>query len=113
MHCAAEQGNLAEVQSLIKTHARYITRTNTIGNTPLHLAAANGHIGVVQCLVETKEGKKTLNTKNKLNQTACQMAGHNKHSDVAGCLVTAAMQKLTVQPTSSSKKGHAGHKRRK
>jgi hypothetical protein len=51
LHDAAAHGDEAKVRELLATKAAWLHRFDETGWTPLHHAAANGHLGVVECLI--------------------------------------------------------------
>lgn len=51
LHDAAKFGNVAEVNELLAQRPQLIGARDTSGGTPLHMAAASGHGGVVEVLV--------------------------------------------------------------
>ncbi len=52
MHAAAAQGKTDELTTVLASEAVDINATNDAGQTPLHLAIANGHDEAVRALVE-------------------------------------------------------------
>ncbi len=89
LHIAAGMGHTEIVQRLIAGGIK-INETNKIGETPLYLAAHNGHANVVKLLCSYRDVKGANTDLNKsLNNgtTPLHIAIQNKHFDVVNILI--------------------------
>ena len=75
---ACSAGDLRQVQKLSNS-VDVLTR-NRVGSTPLHMAAAGGHMEIVQYLVEHAGAR--INTKNRNGHTPAHVARLCDHRDV-------------------------------
>ncbi len=93
LHYAAKSGLLDVCQSLVFLvyhQTRVLIRlkidhVDEEGNSCLHLAAREGHLEIVRCLVNTGAMKNTFNAK---KQTACDIAQSNGHDEVVAFLLS-------------------------
>ncbi|EQC36355.1 hypothetical protein SDRG_06460 [Saprolegnia diclina VS20] len=85
VHAAAEGGHLRTLQALLvaggNMHAKDIS-----GATPLHLAAANGHVAIVQYLAEMMH--MPLNVTTESGETPLHLAATHNHVSVVGYLLS-------------------------
>ncbi|KAL6060416.1 Ammonium transporter [Balamuthia mandrillaris] len=77
---AAAIGDLAELKRLCKKHANP-SLGDYDGRTPLHVAAAGGHIAVVKYLVEA--AKVNINALDRWHQTGLTEAVNHQHKEIA------------------------------
>jgi hypothetical protein len=85
LHWAANHGCRPLVLHLTKSRPRLKARTDSQGQTPLHLAAAAGHAGLVPLLLTPA----TLEAADSNNQTALQLAVQNRQAEAAAALLAA------------------------
>src|SRR5512141_1369856 len=71
IHEAAANGNTAKVQVLLAANPESINSRDADGKTPLHYAAAAGHLSVVELLVTNRAN---LNVRNKTGLTPFALA---------------------------------------
>lgn len=74
-------GHLSSARALYAIASNVISTTDSSENTPLHLAAINGHIHLCKWLVNTC--KSDRNARNASCKTAAQVAAENNHADLA------------------------------
>lgn len=101
LHVAAQFGNHKYVKIILENSlsSSLLRCLNIDGETPLHIAAREGHLDIVKALIdcakrpdyeEVESGggvaKEILRATNKDNDTALHMAVRNHHSDVVGLL---------------------------
>jgi ankyrin repeat protein len=84
IHAAAEGGDLAAVQSLVKSDRRLVEARDWENLTPLHLAAFHGHKDVVEFLIS--QGA-CVNAKTTAGVTPLHMAAQIGNQDVAQVLL--------------------------
>lgn len=84
VHIAAAHGRLALVKLMHKLGAN-LKALDSIGSTPLHLAAEAGHGAVCGYLVE--RGKVDINVTNSIGNTALHRAARRGHFDVIWSLL--------------------------
>ncbi len=85
LHEAAEGGDLANAKLTLKNHPDFISRKdNAMGDTPLHLAARNGHEDIVQLLLTSKAD---VNAKDDWQQTPLHFAAAYGHMAVVELLL--------------------------
>ncbi|KAH8774528.1 ankyrin repeat protein, partial [Diaporthe sp. PMI_573] len=84
LHDAAKSGKLDEVCSLILHHQADIQATTSSGETPLHVAAENGHTAVVEALL--KNGADIQSTTHG-SETALHTAAKTGHYEVVETLL--------------------------
>ena len=79
---------------------------NTCGNTPLHLAASEGHAQVTKCLLDSSAD---ANVKNEQSFTPLELAVLNDHAKVASLLepvaTLTARSRQQLQMLKETKKG--------
>jgi ankyrin repeat protein len=85
LHRAAQQGSQAHVKQLLESEANVEARTTSHGRTPLHLAAAAGHAGLLHLLTTPS----TLDAQDDNNQTALQLAVRGRQLEAASALLAA------------------------
>jgi ankyrin repeat protein len=83
LHCAAEQGDIEQVQLLIANGADINSR-DQYGQTPLERAAFAGHIKVVELLIA--KGAE-VNTKNQSGRTPLHVSALRGYRDIAQSLI--------------------------
>ena len=81
---AAKDGDVGRVKQLARDGAP-VNWADTNGITALHVAAGNGHLAVVRCLV--KELNADVNQALKDGDTPLYIAAHQGHVEVVRCLV--------------------------
>lgn len=84
IHDEAALGNLAKVQSLLKSQPDLVFSRNQYGETPLHLAAQTGHKDVVELLLAYKAD---ANARSLRGWTPLHFAAANGHRDVVALLL--------------------------
>ncbi len=84
IHDAARDGDLVKVTALLKQNPDLVFSKDDGGETPLHLAAANGHKDVVELLLASKA---EANAKDNAGVTPLYLAACEGHKDVAELLV--------------------------
>ncbi|KAF9922410.1 hypothetical protein BGZ65_009624 [Modicella reniformis] len=88
----ARYGELEEIQTLVKSSEPekakvLLSHQDEYGKTPLHMAAANGHLDVVEYLI-TVISPGAVNTQNEQGNTALHWAAMNGHTQVVETLIT-------------------------
>jgi len=85
IHDASRDGDLAKVRSLLKGDSSLvISKDAELSATPLHWAAANGHMDVARFLLANKA---QVNAKNNEGQTPLHIAAANGQVEIAGLLL--------------------------
>ncbi|XP_075406493.1 ankyrin repeat domain-containing protein 26 isoform X3 [Tenrec ecaudatus] len=84
IHKAAWAGDVGEVQRLLTLRRNDLDRRDRQNRTPLHLACANGHVGVVKVLVKRKCH---LNLCDRDNRTALMKAVQCQEEECAAVLL--------------------------
>jgi hypothetical protein len=84
MHCAAHHGNLNVVRLLAERRGSNVKLKNKQGRTPLHSAAAAGHVKLVQYLL--KEGA-DINATGRFGETPLHCAASAGYTDIVRILV--------------------------
>jgi ankyrin repeat protein len=83
LHLAASMGHEEVVSFLLSQEAQ----ATTVAKTPLMLASEKGHLGVVQLLVQHREGQ-GLDERDKGGWTALHWAAHEGHAEVINFLLS-------------------------
>jgi hypothetical protein len=86
LHCAASYGFSGVVNYLIITHAEDINATSRGWETPLYVASASGHLGVVSLLLQHNpdvDAKRTVNH----DWTSLHVASCSGHAKIAQVLL--------------------------
>jgi ankyrin repeat protein/L-ascorbate metabolism protein UlaG (beta-lactamase superfamily) len=81
---AAKQGNLAKVQALVGKNPELVKAKDQEQSTPLHSAAAAGHLKIVEYLIE-KEAD--VNAWNNAHQNPLLYAAYHGHSKIVSLLL--------------------------
>ena len=81
---AIQTGNLRRVQELINENPEVVNAQNTINQTPLHIAAYNGHTNVATILLDHGAN---IDAQDDFNQTPLHAAAYNGHAAVATVLL--------------------------
>lgn len=84
IHCAARHGNIGTVRLFTERRGSNIKVKNKQGRTPLHSAAAAGHVNLVKYLL--KEGA-DINATGRFGETPLHCAASAGCTDVVGVLV--------------------------
>ncbi|KAK5219300.1 hypothetical protein LTR47_011554 [Exophiala xenobiotica] len=84
LHLAAYFGNVPWAKLLISKHARFISRKDNYGRTPLSWAVNQGHRGMVELLLD--HGAR-VNFKDRSMLTALHIAVTGQHRDVVSLLL--------------------------
>lgn len=86
IHEAVAKNNIAKVQRLIEKTPGLISSKDEDGFTPLHVAAANGHKGMLEFLLSNKA---EVNSKDNAGSTPLHQvsAAKGNHTDLVGILV--------------------------
>jgi len=84
IHDVAKAGDLNNVKTLLKDNPQSVFSKDWDGQTPLHIAAANGHKDIEELLLSAKAD---VLDKDYNGQTALHYAAAKGFSDVAGSLV--------------------------
>jgi len=83
---ASAEGRTAVVEGLLKNGAT-VTKGNEDGDTPAHMAALNGHVGVLQALLEVG-GTACLSATNTHGATPLHCAAYRGKEEVACWLLS-------------------------
>ena len=62
----ATSGDIERLEELLLSDPKAVNYTDTLGNIPLHHASWNGHIQIMELLIDNKS---KIDTKNNLNWT--------------------------------------------
>lgn len=81
---AAQKGDLAKVKSLVQENPDLVNAKNNDDNTPLHIAADEGHLEIVHFLIQ--EGA-DVNSMNAVRRNPVLLAGYRGHTDVVKLLL--------------------------
>src|ERR1039458_1207500 len=84
IHDAAKGGDMAKVQGLLKDNPDLVFSKDKIGETPLHVAAFEGHNDVAELLLASKA---EVNAKANDGQTPLHWAAIGGHKDVVELLL--------------------------
>jgi ankyrin repeat protein len=84
IHKAVSDGNLTAVKEIVEAHPEAVNSTNDNGNTPVHIAALNGNVDILQYLL-TKGAD--VNKKNGQSMSPLFYASYGKKTDAARFLV--------------------------
>src|SRR5208337_5060518 len=86
IHDAAASGDLTKVKALLKADPGLVFSINKDGDTPLHLAALDGHKDVVMLLLASKADV-NAKERNQYRLTPLHLAAFRGHTDVAALLL--------------------------
>ncbi|GJJ76917.1 uncharacterized protein EMPS_09276 [Entomortierella parvispora] len=89
---SARYGELEEIQAVVEAQGLekakiLLSHQGDYGKTPLHMAAANGHLDVVEYLISVIPAE-AVNTQNEQGNTALHWASANGHLKVVEALVS-------------------------
>ena len=95
LHWAARMGDKDSVEGLLNDNPSLLTEKNIKGNTPLHLAASSGHVGVVESLIRHVNGSdvesggvyEVISMRNMKDDTPLHEAVRGGHHSVTSLLV--------------------------
>jgi uncharacterized protein len=93
IHEAITKNDSAKVKELLKNDPNLVFSKDEDGFTPLHLAAANGHTGIVEFLLTTRA---EVNSKDNAGSTPLHQAAAGQHNDIVELLLA---QKADVDAT--------------
>ncbi|KAK5814632.1 ankyrin repeat-containing domain protein, partial [Linnemannia elongata] len=87
----ARYGELEEIQAVVQTSGPekakvLLSHKGDYGKTPLHMAAANGHLDVVEYLISIISPE-AVNIQNDQGNTALHWAATNGHAKVVETLI--------------------------
>ncbi|RKP09758.1 ankyrin repeat-containing domain protein [Thamnocephalis sphaerospora] len=87
----ARYGETEELKELLDTRPNVLVHglRNASGNTPLHMASANGHLEAVDFLCQRCTTVDAVNAQNGEGNTPLHWAALNGHKDVVGRLLEA------------------------
>ncbi|RHZ81081.1 hypothetical protein Glove_123g42 [Diversispora epigaea] len=90
---SARYGELEELQSIINSNPiTLLFAKDKYGNTPLHMASANGHVEIVEFIIEKfkslEQRDDVINTQNESGNTSLHWSALNGHEKVVKLLVT-------------------------
>ncbi|KAF9379874.1 hypothetical protein CPB97_008706 [Podila verticillata] len=88
----ARYGELEEIQAVVTTSGpekakQLLAHQGEFGKTPLHMAAANGHLDVIEYLISIISPE-AVNIQNEQGNTALHWAATNGHAKAVECLIT-------------------------
>lgn len=86
IHDATKRGSLADVERLINASPSVINDLDQFGQTPLHIAAFEGHIDIVELLVNNSA---SLSLQDKNGWTSLHCAASNRHLSIVERLIEA------------------------
>lgn len=86
----AKRGDAEKVKALLKQGVDIEATTDSTGSTPLHLAAAGGHLDVVKLLLEHGAD---INAMDRGRSTPLIAALRNKHRELADFLMSKGAQR--------------------
>lgn len=84
---ASSNGNLEAVKILLENHPPLITQTDDAGNTAFIAAALQGHLNIVEYLIEKDPSLSLINQTNNKGNTALILAASRGHLEVVKFLV--------------------------
>ena len=87
LHLAALGKNVDLVKSLMR-NKELVLEGNREAQTPLHLAAGTGVVSVVRAILNSEEGKKTLETEDSRHQTPLLIAASVGNKDVINLMIS-------------------------
>jgi ankyrin repeat protein len=100
LHEAAEKGELHVIRyRMDQPRKPAVDRYDINGDTPLHLAVANGHIEVCEILIQ--EGKATINARNRDKLTPLAIAAKNGYQTIAQNLLDSGADASMETPHSA------------
>jgi ankyrin repeat protein len=76
VHAAAQAGDLTKVQELVRADRAQLTAADENGGTPLHLAAAGGHLELVRWLLESGAPPDATDNGSNTPLQGATLAGH-------------------------------------
>ncbi|CAG8476885.1 7770_t:CDS:2 [Paraglomus occultum] len=113
----ARFGELDELKSYIDQYsADYLVEKDEYGNTALHMASANGHLEIVEYIIQTLGGSASeiINAQNDSGNTALHWSALNGHQTIVEVLITHGVNakiKNTAGRTAISEAQQNGHER--
>jgi ankyrin repeat protein len=85
LHSAAQQGNIQAIVRLLRCGANVEAQTRSKGQTPLHLAAAAGHVDLLPLLIN----RTTLDQQDTSGRTPLQLAASKRQWEAVAVLMAA------------------------
>ncbi|KAF4675167.1 Ankyrin Repeat [Perkinsus chesapeaki] len=95
LHHAVEMGKLNEVETLRNMDPDTLMLTDCFGNTPLHVAAINGNMEILNCLATHFDD---LDVQNNIGESPLQCAAHGGH---IACVVALLSPQRHLLPASA------------
>lgn len=86
VHDVAKKGILGDLEKLLASNANLLNDTDQFGQTPLHIAAFEGHLDLVELLVVSGA---SLSTQDKNGWAPLHCAASNRHLHIVERLIVA------------------------
>lgn len=97
LHIAANFKHTEFAEALVHRFPVLLTRADSKGNTPLHIASRTGCTEMVKCFLKTKEAKAAVEmTNNGMGDTALHVAVRNGHLEVVELLLEESTKLLCL-----------------
>ena len=85
---AVQEGNLDTVKNFVERNEYFVNSVNQIGSTPLIVAAANGHVEIVQYFLYHVQDRLYYSLRNFANETALTSAAQNGYLDIVHLFIS-------------------------